>query len=129
MASCGRSSFSLARLGLNRTDVLYVLDLESAALRASTGGHLPTFLNGVYKALDELKSAGSIATWGLGSHEVPAIVAVMRRVPIDVMLLAGRFTLLDRTAAVELMPLCVEHGVGVVIGGVFNFGILATGPV
>jgi D-threo-aldose 1-dehydrogenase len=65
----------------------------------------------------------------LGSNEVSAILAIMRRMQIDALLLAGRYTLLDRTAAAELMPLCLEQGVGVVIGGVFNSGILAAGPV
>jgi len=121
--------FSLARLGLNRIDLLYVHDLERAALGASYDGHFRTFMESGWKALDELKSAGAIAGWGLGSNEVPAILAIMRRVKIDALLLAGRYTLLDRTAVAELMPLCVAQGVGVVIGGVFNSGILATGPV
>ncbi len=121
--------FSMARLGLNRIDVLYVHDLERAALGASYDGHFRRFMDSGYKALEELKSAGAIAAWGLGSNEVSAILAVMRRVQIDALLLAGRYTLLDRTAAAELMPLCQEQGVGVVIGGVFNSGILATGPV
>ena len=121
--------YSLARLGLNRIDVLYVHDLERAALGASYDGHFRTFMDSGHRALDDLKSAGAIAAWGLGSNEVAAILAVMRRVRIDALLLAGRYTLLDRTAAAELMPLCLEQGVGVVLGGVFNSGILATGPV
>lgn len=121
--------FSLARLGLNRIDLLYVHDLERAALGDSYDGHFRVFMDDGWKALEELKSAGVIAGWGLGSNEVPAILAVMRRVQIDALLLAGRYTLLDRTAATELMPLCLDQGVGVVIGGVFNSGILATGPV
>jgi len=121
--------FSLARLGLNRIDVLYVHDLERAALGDSYDAHFRMFMDSGHKALEELKSAGAIAAWGLGSNEVPAILAIMRRVQIDALLLAGRFTLLDRTAEAELIPLCLDQGVAVVIGGVFNSGILATGPV
>jgi D-threo-aldose 1-dehydrogenase len=120
--------FSLARLGLNQIDVLLVHDLERAALKDSYDGHFRTFMVSGVKALDELKSAGVIGAWGLGSNEVSAILAIMRRVQIDALLLAGRYTLLDRTASAELMPLCQDQGVGVVIGGVFNSGILATGP-
>lgn len=121
--------FSLARLGLNRIDMLYVHDLERAALGDSYDGHFRTFVDSGCKALEELKAAGAISAWGLGSNEVAAVLAIMRRVQIDALLLAGRYSLLDRTAAAELMPLCLSQGVGVIIGGVFNSGILATGPV
>jgi D-threo-aldose 1-dehydrogenase len=121
--------FSLARLGLNRIDMIYVHDLERGSLGASFEGHFKTFMDSGLKALEDLKAAGVIAAFGLGSNEVSSILDVMNRVPIDALLLAGRYTLLDRSAMAELMPLCQEQGVGVVIGGVFNSGILATGPV
>tara|TARA_B110000208_G_scaffold84041_1_gene106640 strand:- start:12012 stop:12995 length:984 start_codon:yes stop_codon:yes gene_type:complete len=121
--------FSLARLGLNRIDIIYVHDLERGSLGASFDEHFKTFMDSGIKALEELKSAGLIAAYGLGSNEVSSILDVMNRVKIDALLLAGRYTLLDRTATAKLMPLCEEHGVGVVIGGVFNSGILATGAV
>lgn len=121
--------FSIARLGLNRIDILYVHDLERASLGASYDGHFRTFTDSGYRALEELKSAGVIAAWGLGSNDVNSTIEVMQRVQVDALLLAGRYTVLDRTAAAVLMPLCLEQGVGVVIGGVFNSGILASGPV
>ena len=81
------------------------------------------------KALEELKSSGAIAAYGLGVNEVPVCLDVMRQADIDCILLAGRYTLLDRTATAELLPLCERKKTSLVVGGVFNSGILATGPV
>jgi D-threo-aldose 1-dehydrogenase len=121
--------FSLARLGLNKIDILYVHDLEKRSLGAAYDAHFASFMDSGLKALDRLKSAGAIAGFGLGSNEVSAILAVIDRVKVDCLLLAGRYTLLDRTGAAEVMPKCLAAGTGVVIGGVFNSGILATGAV
>ncbi len=85
--------------------------------------------DGGLKALEELKSAGVISAYGLGVNEVQVCLDVLRRAPLDCILLAGRYTLLDRTAEAELMPLCREKKTSLVVGGVFNSGILATGPV
>jgi D-threo-aldose 1-dehydrogenase len=85
-------------------------------------------MDGGLRALDDLKSQGAIAGYGLGVNEVAAVDRVLDRAPLDCLLLAGRYTLLDRTGA-ALMNRCAKAGVGVVIGGVFNSGILATGAV
>lgn len=121
--------FSLARLGLNRIDILYVHDLERRGLGASYDSHFATFMDSGLKALDDLKSQGLIAGYGLGVNDVSAGLRVMDRARLDCLLLAGRYTLLDRTGAAEVMPKCLAAGTGVVIGGVFNSGILATGAV
>jgi D-threo-aldose 1-dehydrogenase len=121
--------FSLARLGLNRIDILYVHDLEKRSLGAGYDAHFTSFMDSGLKALDALKSAGAIAGYGLGVNEVSAVLNVINRVRMDCLLLAGRYTLLDRTGAAEIMPKCLAAGTGVVIGGVFNSGILATGAV
>jgi D-threo-aldose 1-dehydrogenase len=121
--------FSLARLGLNRIDILYVHDLEKRSLGAGYDAHFTSFMDSGLKALDALKSAGAIAGFGLGVNEVSAVLNVIDRVRLDCLLLAGRYTLLDRTGAAEVMPKCLAAGTGVVIGGVFNSGILATGAV
>ncbi|MDQ0318228.1 D-threo-aldose 1-dehydrogenase [Pararhizobium capsulatum DSM 1112] len=122
--------FSYARLGLNRIDILYVHDIgaytHGAARNAVLLGQL---LDSGLKALDELKSSGVISAYGLGVNEVPVCLDVMRQADIDCILLAGRYTLLDRSAVAELLPLCEEKKTSVVVGGVFNSGILATGPV
>ena len=121
--------FSLARLGLNRIDILYVHDLEKRSLGAGYDAHFTSFMDSGLKALDALKSAGVIAGFGLGVNEVSAVLNVIDRVRLDCLLLAGRYTLLDRTGAAGVMPKCLVAGTGVVIGGVFNSGILATGAV
>lgn len=121
--------FSLARLGLNRIDILYVHDLERQNLGAAYDSHFASFMEGGLNALEELKSSGAIAAYGLGFNEVAGVLNVMNRARMDCLLLAGRYSLLDRTGAAEVMPKCLAAGTGVVIGGVFNSGILATGAV
>lgn len=121
--------FSLARLGLGRVDILYVHDIGEYTHGAdATKVHLRQLLDGGLKALERLKDEGSIGAYGLGVNEVPICMEVMARAPIDVILLAGRYTLLDRAGEGELIPLCREKGTTIVVGGVFNSGILATGP-
>jgi len=120
--------FSYARLGLNRIDMLYVHDIGVYTHGVElTKLHLSQLLDGGLKALEELKSGGAISAYGLGVNEVEVCLTVMRRAPLDCILLAGRYTLLDRSAEAELIPLCREAGTSLVIGGVFNSGILATG--
>jgi len=121
--------FSYARLGLNRIDILYVHDIGVYTHGIElTRIHLAQLLDGGLKALEELKSAGTIAAYGLGVNEVEVCLNVMRRAPLDCILLAGRYSLLDRSAEAELIPLCRDKQTSLVIGGVFNSGILATGP-
>jgi len=122
--------FSYARLGLNHIDILYVHDIGVYTHgRAANEHYLGQLLGSGLKALEQLKSSGAIAAYGLGVNEVPVCLDVMRAAPIDCILLAGRYTLLDRSAVDELMPLCEKTQTSLVIGGVFNSGILATGPV
>jgi len=122
--------FSYARLGLNRIDILYVHDLGGYTHGAAKNAvYLKQFLDSGVKALEELRSSGAISAFGLGVNEVPVCLDVMRQADLDCILLAGRYTLLDRSAVAELLPLCRQKGTSLVIGGVFNSGILATGPV
>ncbi len=122
--------FSYARLGLNHMDILYVHDIGAYTHgRAANERYLAQLLGSGLKALEQLKSSGAISAYGLGVNEIPVCLDVMRAAPIDCILLAGRYTLLDRSAVSELMPLCRETQTSLIIGGVFNSGILATGPV
>lgn len=121
---------SYARLGLNRIDVLYVHDIGVYTHGAERNAfHFRALMDSGLKALEELKSSGVIKAYGLGVNEVPVCLEVMARAPIDCILLAGRYTLLDRSAVRELLPLCLDRNTAVVVGGVFNSGILATGAV
>ncbi|GAJ95282.1 aldo/keto reductase [Rhizobium rhizogenes] len=122
--------FSYARLGLNRIDILYVHDIGGYTHGKALNEHyLGQLLGSGIKALEELKSSGTIKAYGLGVNEVPVCLDVMHAADIDCILLAGRYTLLDRSAVAELLPLCEKKGTSLVVGGVFNSGILATGPV
>ncbi|WP_075291898.1 aldo/keto reductase [Pararhizobium arenae] len=122
--------FSYARLGLNRIDILYVHDIGVYTHGAARNAVLlRQLLDSGLKALDELKSNGVISAYGLGVNEVPVCLDVLRHADLDCILLAGRYTLLDRSAVAELLPLCEKKKTSIIVGGVFNSGILATGPV
>jgi D-threo-aldose 1-dehydrogenase len=122
--------FSLARLGLNSVDILYVHDLELPSLGAEGyRRNLRIFLDSGLKALEELKAGRSIRAFGLGVNDVGVCLDVMAHTKLDCLLLAGRYTLLDRLASDELLDLCKSSGTSLIIGGVFNSGILATGAV
>nr|WP_298101553.1 aldo/keto reductase [uncultured Shinella sp.] len=121
---------SHARLGLNHIDMLYVHDIGVYTHGAERNAyHLRQFFDTGLKALQELKSSGAIKAFGLGVNEIPVCLDVLREADLDCILLAGRYTLLDRSAVAKLLPLCEAKGTSLVVGGVFNSGILATGPV
>lgn len=118
---------SLQRLGLARVDLLLIHDLDvahhpDAEVRRS---HLDDLERGGARALDELVGAGAIRAIGAGVNEPEMIPLLLDRVELDFVLLARPYTLLDQYALDEGLPLCAERGVGVIIGSVFNSGILA----
>lgn len=122
--------FSYARLGLNQIDILYVHDIGAYTHGTEKNAvYQRQLLDSGMKALDELKSSGAISAYGLGVNEVEVCLDVIARHPIDCILLAGRYSLLDRSAERGLLELCRKQQISLVIGGVFNSGILATGPV
>ncbi|MDI7861740.1 aldo/keto reductase [Rhizobiaceae bacterium n13] len=122
--------FSYARLGLSSIDILYVHDIGAYTHGAARNAvYMRQLLDGGLKALDELKSTGAISAYGLGVNEIPVCLEVMRHADLDCILLAGRYTLLDRSAVAELLPLCRRKDTSLIVGGVFNSGILATGAV
>ncbi|KUF10836.1 aldo/keto reductase [Pseudoponticoccus marisrubri] len=117
------------RLGLNRIDILYVHDIGDPGAGTDTAEHRAQLLDSGVRALEALKASGTIGAVGLGVNTVEICEELIGRMPMDLILLAGRYTLLDRSATARLFPLAEAHGVRFVIGGVFNSGILATGPV
>lgn len=120
---------SLDRLGVARVDIVYVHDLGTYTHGADNDRHLQAFLGSGYERLVRLKEAGRIGAFGLGVNETEICLRVMDHGPLDVILLAGRLTLLDRSAEDALVPRCHVAGTSLVLGGIFNSGILATGPV
>ncbi|RWD30292.1 MAG: aldo/keto reductase [Mesorhizobium sp.] len=122
--------FSYARLGLNRIDILFVHDIGVYTHGVEkTKLHFRQLMDGGLKALEELKSSRAISAYGLGVNEVQICLDVLRQAPLDCILLASRYSLLDRTAEAELLPFCRQRQTSLIVGGVFNSGILATGPV
>ena len=109
---------SLERLGLDRVDVLHIHDPDE---------HYDEALRGAYPALDRLRAEGVIGAVGAGMNQAEMLVRFAREADFDCFLVAGRYTLLDQTALAELLPLCAERGIAVILGGVFNSGILAGG--
>jgi D-threo-aldose 1-dehydrogenase len=107
---------SLGRLGVDRVDIAYVHDPDD---------HMDAAVREAAPALERLREEGMIGGFGFGMNHPEPLVRVVRETSADCVLVAGRYTLLDQSAASELLPLCLERGVGVVVGGVFNSGILA----
>ncbi|TNJ40818.1 aldo/keto reductase [Phaeobacter sp. B1627] len=122
---------SCERLGRSHLEILYVHDIgEYTHGVAGNAGHREAFFGSGYARLVRLKEQGRIRAFGLGVNECAVCLDVLRNAgPLDVILLAGRLTLLDRAAEAELVPECAEAGTSLVLGGIFNSGILATGPV
>lgn len=107
---------SLERLGLDRVDIVHIHDADD---------HFEQALTGAYRALDRLRSEGTIAAVGAGMNQSEMLTEFAREGGFDCFLLAGRYTLLDQSGLAELLPLCRDSGIAVIIGGVFNSGILA----
>ncbi|MCU0827804.1 MAG: aldo/keto reductase [Tabrizicola sp.] len=120
---------SLERLGLDRVDLLYVHDLDvfTHGSEAAKQARLEEFMAGGYRALCRLRDEGVISGFGAGVNEWEPCDWLLDRGEFDVFLLAGRFTLLEQ-GALGFMDKAAQRGVGVVIGGPYNSGILATGP-
>lgn len=107
---------SLERLGTDHVDVVFVHDPDD---------HEDEALQGAFPALVELRDEGVVTAIGAGMNQAGMLERLVERVDLDCTLLAGRYTLLDRSGAHQLLPLCARRGVGVVLGGVFNSGVLA----
>jgi D-threo-aldose 1-dehydrogenase len=118
------------RMGLDRFDILFVHDIgEFTHGKAKNDGHMKAFRDSGIKRLNALRDQGVIKAWGLGVNEVEVLIDVMKDTHLDCILMAGRYSLLDRSAERDLLPICRGRGTSFIIGGVFNSGIMATGPV
>jgi D-threo-aldose 1-dehydrogenase len=122
--------FSLERLGIDRVDILYAHDLDifNHGSWEALEPKLNELMAGGYKALMELRDQGVIRAFGAGVNEWQSCQWLAERGDFDLFLLAGRYTLLEQEALVTMLPLCAARGIGIVIGGPYNSGILATGP-
>jgi D-threo-aldose 1-dehydrogenase len=109
---------SLERLGLDRIDIALIHDPDD---------HYEQAVGGAYVALERLRAEGVVSAIGVGMNQTELLTRFARECNLDCFLVAGRYTLLDQSASEALLPLCIERGISVIAGGVFNSGILADG--
>ncbi|MFE7216295.1 aldo/keto reductase [Streptomyces sp. NPDC001698] len=107
---------SLTRLGLDRVDVLYLHDPHD---------HERAAFDFAYPELERMRAEGLVGAIGVGMNQTRMLERFVRDTDIDVVLLAGRYSLLDHSGLTSLLPQAARRGVSVVIGGVFNSGLLA----
>lgn len=121
---------SLERLGVDRVDVLYAHDLDvfNHGTAEALQDRLDQFMAGGYRALLSLRDQGVIRAFGAGVNEWQPCQWLTERGDFDLFLLAGRYTLLEQEALDSFLPLAADRGIGIVIGGPYNSGILASGP-
>ena len=122
--------FSLERTGLDRIDVLYCHDLDvwSHGSAEVMQAYRETFMTSGLKAMMQLRDEGAVRAIGHGMNEWQSAEWLTERGDFDLFLLAGRYTLLEQAALTSFLPLCERRGIGIVVGGPYNSGILATGP-
>ncbi|HWK48357.1 MAG TPA: aldo/keto reductase, partial [Steroidobacter sp.] len=108
-------------------DVLLVHDIGRLTHGPNNDAQLRMLETSGYRALDELRRAGVVRAIGLGVNEWQVCEAVMEWGDFDCFLLAGRYTLLEQGALATFLPKCVARNIGLILGGIYNSGILATG--
>jgi D-threo-aldose 1-dehydrogenase len=120
---------SLERLGLDGVEILFVHDIDvfNHGSVEKRDAHVETLMKSGYKALLKLRDEGVTKAFGAGVNEWEICEILARRSDFDLFLLAGRYTLLEQESLQTLLPLCEERGIGIVLGGPYNSGILATG--
>jgi len=107
---------SLERLRLDRIDIALIHDPDD---------HWREAIEGAWPALERLRSEGVIRAVGAGMNQSAMLTRFVRETSMDVVLVAGRYTLLDQEALADLLPACQERGTAVFVGGVMNSGVLA----
>lgn len=120
---------SLERLGLDRVDILLMHDIGEKTHGPDHADRFRIAMDGGYRAMDELRRSGAAGAIGIGANEWQVCDLAMDRGDWDCFLLAGRYTLLEQGALVPFLERCAREDKGIVVGGAFNSGILATGAI
>lgn len=107
---------SLERLGTDRIDIVYIHDPDD---------HWPEAIQGAVPALSSLRDQGVIGAYGVGMNQADMLFRFVTETDVNVIMLAGRYTLLEQESSSELIQACLQHGVGIVDVGVFNSGLLS----
>ncbi|MET4615615.1 D-threo-aldose 1-dehydrogenase [Stenotrophomonas sp. 2619] len=119
---------SLARLKTDRLDIVWIHDPARDFHGEGWRDVFGIAMNGAAKALTRLREEGVISAWGLGVNRVEPCEMALQQADPDGFLIAGRYTLLDHADALRtLMPASTARGLGIVVGGPYNSGILAGG--
>jgi D-threo-aldose 1-dehydrogenase len=108
---------SLDRLGLDRIDIVLIHDPDDHGEQA---------LREAYPAIERLRGQGAVRAIGAGMNQAAMLTRFVTQTDVDAVLVAGRYTLLDRSAGRDLLPAALRRGVSVLAAGVFNSGVLAS---
>jgi D-threo-aldose 1-dehydrogenase len=122
---------SMQRLGLPKLDIVMIHDVDSRS-HPAPGAYAARFaeaMKGAYRALQELRAQGAIRAVGIGLHELSPCMDFAAAGDFDCFMLAGRYTLLDQSAAEEVLPVCEKKNISLIVAGPYNSGILATGAI
>jgi D-threo-aldose 1-dehydrogenase len=118
---------SRKRLQRERIDILYAHDIGRFTHGEDHERRFAEFMEGGYRAMRELRDSGAVGAIGLGVNEYQVCEEVLAQGELDVILLAGRYTLLEQESLETFLPLCERRDVKIVLGGPYNSGILAKG--
>jgi D-threo-aldose 1-dehydrogenase len=116
---------SFQRLGLSYVDIAYIHDVSPRWHGVDIDQRFRDVIEGGYKALDRLKSAGSIGAIGVGVNDPGILLRFGSAATFDIFMIAGSYTLLNQSAASELLPFCYKQGISVAVAAPFAAGVLA----
>ncbi len=120
---------SMQRMLTDRFDVLFIHDCDRFTHGVDQPDYLRQAIVSAFPALESLRDQGVVKAIGFGVNETDVMTDAVKATDSDLCLLAGRYTLLEQEPLDALLPTCQERGIGIVLGGVYNSGVLATGPV
>ena len=120
---------SMQRMLTDRFDALFIHDCDVYTHGDAQPEYFRQAIVSGFPALEMLRDQGVVAAIGFGVNETNVMFDAVKAVDVDICLLAGRYTLLEQEPLDDLLPLCEERGVGIVLGGVYNSGVLATGAI
>lgn len=119
---------SASRLGFPDFDIVYIHDVDRYTHGGGYEKQFDVAMEGCYRALDDLRRAGEIKAIGVGVNESDVATRFVEAGRFDLVMIAGRYSLIDRSAEADLLPAAEKAGTGIVAAGIFNSGILAKGP-
>ena len=118
---------SIHRLAVSKIDICLIHDVDRYNFGRDVDIYFKQAMEGAYKALNSLKEQKIIKAIGVGLNDADICAKFANEGDFDCMLLAGRYTLIDQSALDEFFPIAKKNNIGIILGGVFNSGILAKG--